>query len=75
MIVLAVFLGVWAGPLIALVWLVWREWRRDRATRDAETRARGLAERAHGLPPGPPDVIPLWARGNPRDVASRDWPR
>jgi hypothetical protein len=38
--------------------------------RDAEVRAEGLAERVHGH-----NVVPLWAHGNPRDVASRDWPR
>jgi hypothetical protein len=46
-------------------------WRRDQRMRAMEARAESLVERAHGLPP---DVLPLWTRGNPRDIAGR-WPR
>jgi hypothetical protein len=73
-IVLAAFLGLWAGVLAAFCWIVWREWRRDQRMRAMEARAESLAERAHGLPPGSPDVLPLWTRGNHRDIGSR-WPR
>jgi hypothetical protein len=69
-IVLAVLLGFWALPLLAAGWLAWRAIRDERAMRDAEGRAEGLAERVHGH-----NVVLLWAHGNPRDVASRDWPR
>jgi hypothetical protein len=71
---LAAFLGLWAGVLAAFCWIVWREWRVDRAMRAAENRAEGLARRTHGRTHGPPDVLPLWTRGNPRDIAGR-WPR
>jgi hypothetical protein len=57
MIMLAAFLGLWAGVLAAFCWIVWREWRRDQRMRAMEARAESLAERAHGLP-GPPDVLP-----------------